>query len=629
MSSLCFRAVRLYSGSSSQFIEDTVQNQIAGKLQDSFLRQMGHLPSRSEVAAWTNSLRATALAFQHGGLTDHGVLLEYQVPLTSRRLDCLLCGRNSGGEDHAVLIELKQWTECRAAEGEHEVETPLGGNFREHLHPSVQAQRYKTYLTDVHPAFYEPNRVVLDSCAYLHNYTLGEEDPLLSEKFLTVLEDSPMFTASEVDRLERYLKERLSGGRGLEVLPRIETDTYRPSRQLMDHVSEVIAGRNEFILMDDQLVVRDRILTLARQGFHNEQKTVVIVNGGPGTGKSAVAINVMADLLRAGYNTHYATGSRAFTETLRKKIGVRGAVQFTYFNSYTAAPFNSVDVLIADEAHRIRRNTRSRFTPREARSDRSQIEELLSAAKVAVFFLDDDQVVRPDEIGSSHYIREEAKRQGCRIFDYELQIQFRCAGSEGFVQWVDHSLGLRETATPIWSREQNFDFRIFDTPRAMEMEIRARAAEGYSARMTAGFCWPWSAPRPDGTLEEDVVVGDFRRPWNAKPDSGRLAKGIPSAKTWAFEPGGIDQVGCVYTAQGFEFDYVGVIFGRDLHYDREKRGWSGHPEHSYDSTVKRSKERFTELVKHAYRVLLTRGMKGCYLYCVDEDTARFFRSHVR
>lgn len=619
--------MRLYSGSSPQFIEDALENQIAGKLQESFRRQMGHLPSSQEVRAWTNSLQAIAHTFQRGGLTDHGVLIEYQVPLTSLRLDCLICGRNFSGEDHSVLIELKQWQESHPAEGENEVETWLGNTFREHLHPSVQAQRYRTYLTDVHTAFYGPNRVVLDSCAYLHNYTLKSEDPLVAEKFRAVLEDSPMFTYSEGERLERYLKERLSGGRGLDILPRIETGKYLPSQKLMDHVSEVITGRKEFTLMDDQLVVRDRILTLARQGIERG-KTVVIVRGGPGTGKSVVAINVMADLLRKQYNTHYATGSRAFTQTLRKKIGVRGAVQFKYFNSYTTAPPNSVDVLIADEAHRIRKNSMSRFTRREAQRDRSQIQELLSAAKVAVFFIDDDQAVRPDEIGSSDMIREEAKRQRCRIFEYDLQIQFRCMGSEGFVQWVDHSLGLRETATPIWSQEQEFDFRIFDTPSAMEAAIRAKAAKGYSARMTAGFCWPWSNPLPDGTLREDVVIGDYHRPWNARPEARRLARGTPSANTWAFEPGGIDQVGCVYTAQGFEFDYVGVIFGRDLRYDWEGRGWSGHPEDSCDEPVRRSKERFTELVKHTYRVLLTRGMKGCYLYCVDGDTARYFRSRV-
>lgn len=621
--------MRLYSGSSRQFMEDTYQNRIAGKLQESFFVQMGHMPSEAEIGAWRNSLRATSMVFQHADLTDQGVIVEYQLPLSSKRLDCLICGRDRKERDNAVIIELKQWDSCKAADTDREVLAWVGHAERECLHPSVQAAGYKMYLEDTHTAFYEgTNAIGLGACAYLHNYSTYREDPLFAAKFQSIVESTPLFTADDVPVFENFLTSRVDGGHGLEVLKRIEESKTRPSKKLMDHVASVIKGKPEYVLLDDQLIVYDRVLTCARQGFHDKKKTVLIVKGGPGTGKSVIAINLMADLMGKGYNAHYATGSRAFTQTLRKAIGPRGAVQFKYFNSYADADYNSVDVLIADEAHRIRKSSSNRFTPSNRRTDAAQVEELISASKVAVFFIDDDQVVRPDEIGSVKYIREHADRNGARVFEYELETQFRCAGSGAFVNWINNTLEIRETANATWGRAEEFEFTIVDSPESLEAAILRRAEEGFSARMTAGFCWPWSEARSDGTLVDDVVIGTFRRPWNAKPESRRLARGIPKAQTWAYDKEGIGQIGCIYTAQGFEFDYIGVIFGRDLHYDGKNRRWEGDPERSHDSVVKRSRERFLDLVKNTYRVLFTRGMKGCYVFFQDEETERYFRSRM-
>lgn len=176
--------------------------------------------------------------------------------------------------------------------------------------------------------------------------------------------------------------------------------------------------------------------------------------------------------------------------------------------------------------------------------------------------------------------------------------------------------------------DHSFDFRIMNSPDALEQAIREKAVVGFSARMTAGFCWKWSDPRTDGTLENDVVLGKYTRPWNAKPDAGRLAAGIPKASLWAHQPGGINQIGCIYTAQGFEFDYVGVIFGNDLTYDTDSGQWRGNRANSADPVVKRSGANFLKNVKNTYRVLLSRGMKGCYVYFTDKETANFFRSRM-
>jgi len=382
------------------------------------------------------------------------------------------------------------------------------------------------------------------------------------------------------------------------------------------------------VLLDDQLVVYDKIRTLARQGTQKAKQSIVVVKGGPGTGKSVIAINLMADLLLEGINAQYATGSKAFTETLRKIIGTRGSAQFKYFNSYMTAEKGDVDVLICDEAHRLRITSNNRFTAKAKRSELAQIEELMHVSNVVVFFIDDNQIVRPNEIGSVSYIKKFAAENDYNLFEYELEAQFRCNGSDAFVNWINNTFGVKRTANVIWDQHDEFDFKIFGSPEELEEAILEKNRAGFSARLTAGFCWPWSLPDEHGQLLDDVVIGEFKRPWDAKPEAKKLAKGIPKASLWAYDPNGINQIGCIYTAQGFEFDYVGVIIGEDLVYNFEKQTWEGHPEKSSDSMAKRSKEQYLELVKNTYRVLLTRGMRGCFVFFIDKETEKFVRSRI-
>jgi len=621
--------VRLYSGYSPDFIRETTRNQIAEHLKTAFFDYYRYQPSPSEVQSWRNSLRAMKDVMEIAGLHDHGVILEYQLPLSSKRIDCVLCGRDATRNDQAVLVELKQWEKCEATEPDKLVRSWVGGRQRDLLHPSVQVGQYRQYLADTHSAFHEgPSPVGLAACSYLHNYVTRPDDAILAPKFATAISENPMFDADGADRLADFLLGQLRSGNGRDVLARVEQSRFKPSEKLMEHVSTAIKSRSPWILIDEQLVVFERIKSTVRNGAFGRRKQVVLVRGGPGTGKSVLAINLMAELLREGRNAHYATGSRAFTETLWDIIGQRSKATFKYFNSYGRAEHNEVDVLICDEAHRMRETSNSRFTKKEHRSTKPQIMEILEAAKVAVFFIDDKQVVRPNEIGSTAHILESAAKIGAEVSDFELEVQFRCAGSDGFINWIDNTLGVRRTANVIWEGHEGFEFRIIGSAPELEREIREKDAEGFTARVAAGFCWPWSEPREDGTLVDDVVIGDYKRPWDAKPGSKKLAPGIPSASLWATDPNGIGQVGCVYNIQGFELDYVGVIWGKDLRYSFDGQQWIGDKSESADSVVKRSKERFIEMVKNTYRVLLSRGMKGCYVYFMDKDTERFVRSRL-
>ncbi|MBU1323188.1 DUF2075 domain-containing protein [Patescibacteria group bacterium] len=621
--------MELYSGSINQFVEDTVQNEVAVKLSAAFFDYFGYIPPDSEVRSWRNSLRAIKDVFTNSGFKDHGVILEYQLPLSSKRLDCIICGRDKDGSDNAVIIELKQWEQCIAGVSDTVITWVVGGN-REILHPSAQVGQYKEYLQQNHTAFYETDPIKLDACTYLHNYTLINKDAILSHQFDSWLKRYQLFSGGDVNKLSSFLKRKLELGNGLPVMERIQKSKYGPSKKLLQQISKVIKNNERYILLDEQLVAFDKVMTLVKHGLKNKQKSVVIIKGGPGTGKSVIAINLLAELSRLGFNAQYATGSRAFTQTLRKTIGKGGPEQVKYFNTYINAEPDMIDVLVADESHRIRVSSNNMYTPRVKRSNLPQVEELIRVAKVPVFFIDDRQIVRPGEIGSANYIKENAERLGCKVHEYQLDIQFRCQGSDKFVQWINNTLGIIKTAEAIWdSKNTDFDFQIVNSPQELYRKIKEKNdQEPNSARLVAGFCWKWSQANLDGTLVKDVVIDDFAMTWEGKETGRKLAKDVPPASLWPYDPRAVDQIGSIYTIQGFEFDYVGVIIGKDLMYNFETNQWEGHPENSSDSVVKRAGDKFIDLAKNAYRVLLSRALKGCYVYFVDKDTEKFVKSRI-
>lgn len=621
-------AMRLYSGTSELFLEDVFNDRLAIKLTDSFFQAFRFRPSPSEVNSWRNSLRAISHVIQRAAGPESGIILELELPQTNLRLDCLIAGHDESHIPNAVVVELKQWERCEVSGGKNEVVTWLGRNNRDVLHPSAQVDRYRMWLLDCHSAFVPIGGVQLKACAFLHNYHFEDRDALLDDKFADVRKLCPVFAAENSSQLVEFIRPHVARGEGMPVVRRIEEGSYAVSKKLLDHVARVISGKSEYILLDDQLVVFDKVVNIATKSFAEGQKTVTIVRGGPGTGKSVIAMKLLGELSGKGINTQYVTGSKAFTTTIREILGRRASAQVKYTHNYANAEPDSIDTLICDEAHRIRETSNTWRTPRAKRSSLPQIQEIIRSSKNSVFFIDDRQVVRPGEIGASDYIKKNAEKCKCSVVEFDLAAQFRCGGSDAFVQWVNNTLEVERTPNVMWATDETFDFRIFPSPHELEQAIRAKNKNNISARMTAGFCWQWSNPHSDGTLVKDVVIGDFARPWNAKSNAGRLAPGIPPESLWAYDPAGIDQIGCVYTVQGFEFDYIGVIFGDDLVFDLQKARWNAIPRNSADPGLKRSAADFERLVKNTYRVLLTRGLKGCYVSFVDKSTESFFRTRM-
>ena len=197
--------MRLYSGTTKSLIEDSTCNRIGTKLKDAFFTEFRYQPPLSEVNSWNNSLRAISQVFQAACLLDHGILLELQLPLTSKRLDCLVTGYDGTNTPNAVIIELKQWSGCKGASGRNEVATFVGGNVRDVLHPAVQVGQYMTYLTDCHTAFQGKEGISAHACSYLHNYDPIENDPLFLPQFADQIARFPVFTADHVPDLTAFL----------------------------------------------------------------------------------------------------------------------------------------------------------------------------------------------------------------------------------------------------------------------------------------------------------------------------------------------------------------------------------------------------------------------------------------
>lgn len=592
--------------------------------------QTGHAPSPSERRSWQRSIPALRADLIDAGLHDVEILIEYQLPLTSKRADVVLAGVHpQTGLPSYVVVELKQWSRAAAYQGSDTLVSIEQYGRHPVTHPSVQVEGYVDYLTDFTSYLAEVEHSLV-GVAYLHNANDTDVADLLKRPGS---DRARIFTGQRRGAFASFLAEHLSRAHsGSAAADALLASRIAPSRQLLTVAADAVQHREMFVLLDEQRDAYELVLHAVERARRANTKTAVIVSGGPGTGKSVIALSLMGELSRQGRTVVHATGSRSFTQTLRRVAGARAPrVQklFKYFNSFMSAEPNDLDCLILDEAHRIRETSVNRYT-RRAERERAlpQVHELLAAARVPVFLLDEHQVVRPGEMGTVQEIERYASALGIDVERVSLDEQFRCGGSKTYVDWVLRLLGLQPGGPAPWVGDDSFAVGVVDTPDALEGSLTAVRQEHDTARIAAGYCWPWSEPRPDGTLVPDVDIGDWSRPWNLRGD--RSVGGAPPAALWASDPAGFGQVGCIYTAQGFEYDHAGVIIGPDLVW-REGQ-WTAVREANRDPDFKSrtavSDTDFDRLVRNVYKVLLTRGMRSVHIYSTDPETRDFLRSLV-
>ena len=625
----------VYQASKRQFIHDTFHDSIEFKLSQQYLRTTGRRPAPAEFKSWENSLFRIGEVLKDEAIPDDmGVALEYTVPQTSKRIDVLLTGEDEAGTPKLVIIELKQWSEARFSEKDGIIWARRGGRSgeTEGPHPSYQAWSYAALLNDFNTAVYEGG-VALQPCAYLHNYP--RRDGVIDHPaYATHLQRAPLFLKKEADQLKAFIRQHVPHGDKRQLLYLIEHGKIRPSKMLADSVAGLLQGKPEFVLVDDQKLVFETALQAdakAHKGLDQgktSRKQVVIVQGGPGTGKTVVAVNLLAALLQRQRNARYVSKNAAPRSVYAAKL--TGTFKKTHIHNlfsgsggFVGCEANTFDTLLVDEAHRL--NEKSGLY---GNLGEHQVKEVINAARCTVFFVDDDQRVTLADVGHSDELRHWARQLGAEVTELTLASQFRCNGSDGYLAWLDDVLGIRPTAnTELDTRD--YDFKVLNSPTELHALIEEKNRASNKARVVAGYCWGWPSKKDPSAFDIVMPEHGYRRQWNLTQD-GSL---------WIMADESVAQVGCIHTCQGLEVDHVGVIIGPDLVYrdgriqtDASARAKSDKSIKGLGALMKRNPSEAQALadriIKNTYRTLMTRGMKGCYVYCCDPALAEYLRARL-
>ncbi len=615
----------VYQADKRGFLADHDDRDIESVIQDRYRLATGRRIAQAEMRAWRESLTFMARVLRDDQIPgDTGVAVEYQIPQSSKRIDITLTGYGDDGNRNLVVVELKQWEIARATAKDAIIVTYMAGAQRELVHPSYQAWSYAGLLRDFNEAVYSGG-IDVHPCAYLHNY--ARDGVIDSPHYRTYIERAPLFLKGESERqsLRDFIKQYVKRGDAGSILYDIEAGKVRPSKALADSLSSLMRGNPEFILVDDQKTVYEAALAAATASDTGVPR-VVIIQGGPGTGKTVVAINLLVELTAKRFLGKYVSRNAAprvvyHSRLTRSMTASRFKQLFSGSGQFIATAQDAYQFLVVDEAHRL--NERSGLY---GNLGEHQVKELINAGRCAIFFIDEDQRVTLSDIGSRELIRAFAKQRGAHVEEYELSSQFRCNGSDGYLAWLDHTLGIRETANTTLDTGQ-YDFRVFDDPTAMHEAIEACNGSN-KARVVAGYCWRWQSKANEALF--DIEIGDnYRRRWNLAVD-GSL---------WIIAPHSVHEVGCIHTCQGLEVEYIGVIVGPDflvrngqvvtnpLARDRHDKSMKG-----IKSWLKRdpaaAQREAGIIIKNTYRTLMTRGLKGCFVYCTDAETREYFKSSL-
>ena len=615
----------VYQADKQQFLNDNDDRDIELVIHQNYQSVTGRSVAASELRSWRESLGYMAKVLRDEEIPNETtVAVEFHIPQSSKRIDVLLTGHDENQEKTIVILELKQWERAEKTNRDAMVTTYIGGAKREVVHPSYQAWSYAALLEGFNSAIYE-NNIHLRPCVYLHNYV--KDDVIGNSHYQSYIDRAPVFLKGESERrlLREFIKTHIKAGDSKTILFEVENGKIKPSKALADSLINLMRGKPEFVLIDDQKAVYEAALAGGGTATANKPKTLII-EGGPGTGKSVIAINLLVALTSKGLVCKYVSKNAApravyeakLTGTM-KKTAIGNL--FSGSGAFMEAPKDFFDVLIVDEAHRL--NEKSGFYGTDGEN---QIKEIINSAKCTIFFIDEDQRVTLKDIGSKSAIKEFAVNKGALIEEYSLSAQFRCSGADGYIAWLDEVLDIRPTANTHLSKAE-FDFRVFDSPVELQAVIETKNFEN-KARMVAGYCWEWNSKNNPSAY--DIVIGEnYKKRWNLGSD-GSL---------WIIAPNSVSEIGCVHTCQGLELDYIGVIVGPDLIVRNRKVYTAPEERARQDQSIKGYKalRRLdpakaaydTDLIiKNTYRTLMTRGMKGCYIYCTDAETRDYFKQRL-
>lgn len=613
----------IYYALKSKFVDDVFNGTIADDIDRAFVHHLGRHTSPNEVLSWKNSMMHMYKIMNTPDIPDNvKVAIEYQIPMTSKRIDFLISGEDENGRGNIVIVELKQWERVQLTNKPGVVRARFQFGEADTSHPSYQAWSYAYMLENYNETIRESN-LKLTPCAFLHNYT--PDNVITNPFYQEYLDKAPAFLKNDARALQNFIKSHIKYASKDDILWYIDNGKLRPSKQLADTLSSLLRGNQEFIMIDDQKVVFETAVEMAKKSKEDGQKRVLIVEGGAGTGKSVVAMNLLVKLTDEGLVSQYVTKNAApravYEQKLKREFKV-GFIHnlFTGSGSFIDTPENQYGALIVDEAHRL--NEKSGMY---ANLGDNQIKEIIKASLFSIFFVDDLQRIHIKDIGTKSSIKEMALLLGAKVEMMELKSQFRCNGSDGYPAWLCNALQRKETAN-IRLKEENYDFRIFDDPNQLFETIKKKNEISNRARVVAGYCWDWVSQKDKEAYDITIPGKFFKKKWNFK-SYGNL---------WIIDSNSIDEIGCIHTCQGLELDYVGVIVGNDIRFENGHvlTDVTQHP--SRDQAIKGLKTKVLkgdsmaiqdadEIIKNTYLTLMTRGMKGCYVYFCNKALGEHFK----
>ena len=624
----------IYSGTIGDLYQDLLYNKLADNIESCFRKHGIMHNNPSERRAFNNSFNFVRNVLDISKISfDVKVAIEFKLPVSGGRVDFMLTGKDKNGQDSAVIVELKQWEEVKETDGE-DILTYVGHGERIVTHPSYQAWGYATLIENYNEDV-RLNHVKLHPCSYLHNFpiNLDKANLLKGSKFDDLINRSPCFLRTDNGAMAKFINDHIASADDGRVLRLINEGKLLPSKMVQNSLKGILNGEGIFNLIDEQKVAYELILSVIKACREDGRKHVIFVKGGPGTGKSIVAMHLMAAMLQNGHNACYVTQNEAPRDYFYKILSQEGkkgvfAPLFLGPQSFYSVPDDQYDLVLVDEAHRIKKKS----TFNKSSSLPTQTRAILDSSRVTVFFIDENQIVRNDDFGSIEYLQDEAEQVGAIVHqgeEFVLKTQFRCIGGNAYSDFIDNLLGIRPNEQKRLLGT-DYKFRVFDDPAEMREAIKSLNTNNRS-RLVAGFCYKWVTQNIDSRAKQsdlyDINIGDFHAKWNFKMDRDTV---------FALDEDSADRVGCIHTVQGLEFDYVGVIIGKDLYYEdgKVKTNYLVHPsgpggDHSFDGLYHHQDDaKADRLVRNIYRVLMTRGQKGCFVYCEDPALRDYIRKKI-
>lgn len=616
----------VYEATKEEFLSDVFDDKLVTNICKNYNDKIGKINER-EVRSWDNSMQYMYRVLSDREIPkDAGIAIEFKIPNTSKRIDFLISGSDKNDRSSVVIVELKQWEKVEKIDSKEAiVKTFINKGIRETTHPSYQAWSYASLIKDYNENAQKED-INLYPCTYLHNYlNQGTDDPLTDSIYEYYIKEAPVFIKGDSGKLRDFIKKYIKYGDSKEILYTIDKGRIRPSKSLQDSLNSMLQGNREFMMIDNQKVVYETALHFANEALRTNTKQVLVVEGGPGTGKSVLAVNLLVEAtnrsLVAQYVTKNAAPRNVYATKLKQNFR-KGHIDnlFKGSGSYVNAPSGEFDVLIVDEAHRL--NEKSGLFNNLGEN---QIKEIINASKLSVFFIDEHQRVTLKDIGSTDTILKFSKELDAQVTNMKLDSQFRCNGSDGYISWLDDVLQIRETANSNYIG-MNYDFRIYRNPNELRKQIEDLNKVNNKARIVAGYCWDWVKEGKAKTEFHDIEIPEYQfgMSWN-----------LNNSDTWAIDEDSINEIGCIHTCQGLEFDYVGVIIGNDLVCrdgvvltDHSKRAKTDTSLRGLKKMLKQNSEEAEkladEIIRNTYRTLMTRGQKGCFIYCIDKQLENYF-----